>query len=234
MSKTLVIAIDGPAGSGKSTIAKFLATQLNSVYVDTGAMYRTITYLALRNGIVDDTAAVIELSKNVSIDLKFENGLTRVFADGEELTEFIRTPEVNAKVSDVSRIGEVREQLVKIQKEMGARQTIVAEGRDTTTVVFPEADLKVFLTADLEERAKRRLKEFEEKGIEITLDKVKENLANRDKIDSSRKISPLRKADDAVELDTTSISIEQELEMLMNKVKLLLNSEKVFNATKVN
>ncbi|MBZ0180798.1 MAG: (d)CMP kinase [Melioribacteraceae bacterium] len=225
MSKNLVIAIDGPAGSGKSTIAKYLAQKLNAVYVDTGAMYRAITFLALRNDIADNTPEVINLVRDLDIKLRFEFGITRVFVNDEEVTHNIRTKEVNDKVSDISRIPEVREELVKIQKKLGENQTIVAEGRDTTTVVFPEADFKIFLTADLDVRAERRFKEFLEKGTEIDLDAVKSNLAERDRIDSSRKVSPLKKAEDAFELDSTSLTIKEELDMLLEKIKSLKETE---------
>jgi len=224
MSKKIIIAIDGPAGSGKSTIAKYLATQLNAVYLDTGAMYRAITYLAQRSGFVDDKEKVIELTRSLEINLKFENGITRIFANGEELTDFIRTPEVNSKVSDISVIPEVRAELVTIQKRMGEAETLVAEGRDTTTVVFPNADIKVFLTASIDVRAERRLKEYKEKGIDTNFEDVRDSLANRDKIDSGRAVSPLTKAEDAFELDTSGISVQEELDVIMNRVKELLNA----------
>ena len=220
MSKNLIIAIDGPAGSGKSTLAKNLAEKLGSVYVDTGAMYRAITYLALRNKIADDEAAVIEMTRGLNIELQYKNNLTHVFSNGEEVTDFIRTAEVNAKVSDISRIPEVRAELVKIQRKMGEANTLVAEGRDVTTVVFPNADIKIFLTADLDVRAERRLKEYREKGDnEITFEEVKTNLAERDRIDSGRAVSPLKKAEDAFVIDSTGISVEDELEKVLNRVE---------------
>lgn len=225
MSKNLVIAIDGPAGSGKSTIAKYLAQKLKAVYVDTGAMYRAITYLALRNNIEENTPEVIALVRTLNIELKFENGITRVFVNEEEVTDNIRTKAVNDKVSDISRIPEVREELVKIQKKLGENQTIVAEGRDTTTVVFPDADFKIYLTADLDVRAERRFKEFLENDTEIDLESVKLNLADRDRIDSSRKVSPLKKAEDAFEVDSTSLTIKEELDMLLEKIKDLKKTE---------
>ncbi|NOX17515.1 MAG: (d)CMP kinase [Chlorobi bacterium] len=219
MSKNLIIAIDGPAGSGKSTLAKNLAEKLNSVYVDTGAMYRAITYLALRNKIADDEAAVIKMTRGLNIKLQYKDGLTHVLVNGEEVTDFIRTAEVNAKVSDISRIPEVRAELVKIQRRMGEANTLVAEGRDVTTVVFPDAEIKIFLTADLDVRTERRLKEYREKGdSQITFEEVKTNLAERDKIDSGRAVSPLKKADDAFELDSTNISIGDELNIVLNKI----------------
>jgi cytidylate kinase len=222
MSKKIIIAIDGPAGSGKSTAAKNIAQKLGFTYLDTGAMYRAITFLALRNGIADDFSAVIELARNIDLKLKFENGITRVFVNGEELTEQIRSAEVNSKVSDISRIPEVRSELVKIQKRLGESGNIVAEGRDVTTVVFPEADLKIYLTASIDVRTKRRLREFEEKNIKITYEEVKENLQKRDKIDSGREISPLRKAEDALEFDNSALTPEQDLDFLLIRIKEVL------------
>ena len=218
MSKKIIIAIDGPAGSGKSTAAKNLAQKLGFIYVDTGAMYRAITYIAMQRGIVDDIRAVIDMMKNLDISLKFENGVTRVFVNGEEITDFIRTQEVNSKVSDISVIPQVREELVKLQRQMGAKGNLIAEGRDTTTVVFPQADIKVFLTATLDERAKRRYKEYLEKNINTTLDEVRDSIANRDRIDSGREVSPLRKADDAIEIDNSNTPIEEEIEFLLKKI----------------
>ncbi|MFA7290000.1 MAG: (d)CMP kinase [Melioribacteraceae bacterium] len=218
MAKRIVIAIDGPAGSGKSTAAKYLAEKLGFTYVDTGAMYRAITFKAMELGIVEDVEKVIELTKSIKISLNFENGITRVFVNEEEVTDKIRTLEVNSKVSDISKIGEVRKELVKIQRKLGEDKNLVAEGRDTTTVVFPNADLKIFLTASLDERAKRRFAEFKEKKSDITMDEVKINLASRDSIDSSRDVSPLKKADDAIEFDNTHTSILDEINILLSKI----------------
>ena len=218
MLKKVIIAIDGPAGSGKSTAAKNIAQNLGFTYLDTGAMYRAITFLALRNGIVENIPAVIDLVNKISLKLKFENNLTRVFIDDEEVTNHIRTPEVNSKVSEISTIPEVRSELVKIQKKLGEDGNIVAEGRDVTTVVFPAADVKIYMTASVEERAKRRFKEFQEKKADITIEEVKENIEKRDKIDSSRSVSPLKKADDAIEFDNTGLSINDELVMLLNMI----------------
>lgn len=219
MLKKVIIAIDGPAGSGKSTAAKNIAQYLGFTYLDTGAMYRAITFLALRQGIVENIPAVIELARKISLKLKFENNITRVFIDDEEVTSNIRTPEVNSKVSEISTIPEVRFELVKIQKKLGEEGNIVAEGRDVTTVVFSDADVKIYMTASVEERAKRRFKEFQEKKADITLEEVKENIEKRDKIDSGRSISPLKKADDAIEFDNTGLSINDELDILLNIVK---------------
>jgi CMP/dCMP kinase len=222
MSKNIIIAIDGPAGSGKSTAAKNLANKLGFTYLDTGAMYRAITYLALRAGIVDNKDEVIKIAQSVSLRLLTEDGKTRVFADNEELTDQIRTYEVNSKVSEVSVIPEVRTEMVKIQKRVGSEGCIVAEGRDVTTVVYPDADVKIYLTASIEERAKRRFKEFQTKHDNISMEEVQANLEKRDKIDSGRAVSPLRKADDAIEFDNTGLTPEEDLKYLLNIVNDVL------------
>ncbi len=219
MSENVVIAIDGPAGAGKSTVAKGLAQLLNYVYVDTGAMYRAITFIVLRNNVEDEIDEIIKIANQADIKLRFENGVTRVFVNGEEVTENIRTPEVNGKVSDVSKIPEVREQMVKIQRKLGQNTNIIAEGRDTTTVVFPDATIKVYLTASLDERVKRRHKELVEKGMNLTFEEVKENIMQRDRIDSSREASPLIKADDAVEVDSTNMTIPDEIYKILEMIE---------------
>ncbi len=225
MLKKIIIAIDGPAGSGKSTAAKNLAKNLGFIYLDTGAMYRAITFMAIQKGIADDVEAVIEMTKKLNLNLKFENGITKVFVDKKEITDEIRSAEVNSKVSEISAIPEVREEMVKIQKAIGTRGNIVAEGRDVTTVVFPDADVKIYLTASLDKRAERRLKEFHQKNIPITLEEVKSNLEKRDKIDSGRKVSPLKKAEDAIEFDNTNFTPEEDLKFLLNKVNEILESK---------
>ncbi len=222
MSKNIIVAIDGPAASGKSTAAKRLAKALGFLYLDTGAMYRAITYAVLKNEILDDLEKIFQLVKNIELKLKYENGVTRIFIDGEEVTDFIRTPEVNDKVSEISRIPEVRQEMLKLQRAIADQGNLVAEGRDITTVVFPQADVKIFMTASLDERAKRRYKEHLERGEEVTFEEVKNNLQKRDQIDSGRKVSPLRKADDAFELDTTNLSVDEEL----NKMVELVNKAK--------
>lgn len=223
MSKKIVVAIDGPAGSGKSTIAKALAKKLGFVYLDTGAMYRAITYLAISKSIADEITKVIELTRNIDLKLSFENGVTRVFVDDVEVTDKIRTPEINAKVSDISRIPEIRQEMVRIQRNLGEKGSLIAEGRDTTTVVFPEADLKIFLTATLEERAKRRFLEYRQKGEQTNLEDVKKSIENRDYIDSHREVSPLKKADDSVEIDTTNMTVGSEQELILEKIEKIKN-----------
>ncbi len=220
MSNNLIIAIDGPAGSGKSTTAKLLAQKLGFLYIDTGAMYRAITYLALRNGIIGDDKKIIELAEKSDIKLDFSEGKTKIFVNGEELTDKIRSIEVNKNVSDVSKIKDLRKILVKKQREMGGKDNgVVMEGRDITTVVFPNADVKIYLTASIDERAKRRAKEFMERGTEVPLDEIKKNLEQRDQIDSSREASPLTKAEDAVEVDTSNITIEKQVDLILKEVK---------------
>ena len=227
MSKFITIAIDGPAASGKSTLAKYLADKLGYLYIDTGAMYRAITYYALENNIAEDEHAVVQSVKNLNIELKYKNGITSVFINGEDITDKIRTPEVNAKVSDISKIRDVRTELVKLQQKFGRNNNLIVEGRDTTTVVFPEADLKIFLTAEVAERAKRRFLEFQEKGVVIELNEVEKSINNRDRIDSGRDVSPLKKADDAIELDTTNLTVEQEIDRIVKKVEEL-TGEKIY------
>lgn len=219
MQKFIVIAIDGPAASGKSTLAKYLADKLGYLYVDTGAMYRAITYYALENNIEENEKDIIEAVQNLNLKLDYVDGITKVFIDDEEVTDKIRTPQVNSKVSDISKIKDVRIELVKLQQKFGENNNLIVEGRDTTTVVFPDADLKIFLTADVIERARRRQLEFSGKGLNLSLEDVENSIKNRDRIDSGRDVSPLIKADDAIELDTTNLTIEQEIEKIIKKVE---------------
>ena len=222
MSKRLIVAIDGPAGSGKSTSAKLVAQKLGYLYIDTGAMYRAVTFLAIRNNVLNNFDAVIKIAETSNISLKFLNGSTQVSVDGEDITNNIRTGEVNSKVSDVSKIKEVREALVSKQREMAMKDGgVVMEGRDIGTVVFPNADVKIFLTASIEQRAKRRAKEYEEKGIEVSVNDIKNNLVKRDEIDSTREISPLTKADDAIVVDTSKVTIQEQVEIILDNIKLV-------------
>lgn len=220
MSKGLIIAIDGPAGSGKSTSAKLIAKKLGYVYIDTGAMYRAITYLALENEAINDESRIIELARNCKIDLDYKDGEVIVLLDGRNISKEIRSAEVNSQVSDVSKISEVRKVLVEKQREMGAKGNgVVMEGRDIGTVVFPNADVKIFLTASLDIRANRRTREYNENGSKVLVDDIKSNLSNRDKIDSSRNDSPLTKASDAVEVDTTNVTIDEQVNLILEEAK---------------
>jgi cytidylate kinase len=220
MSKKIIVAIDGPAGSGKSTTAKLVALRLNYLYIDTGAMYRAVTLFAIRNNILGKSDDIIKMANDLNITLNFVDGETKVTVNGEDVSDMIRSVDVNKNVSDVSAIEGVRKILVKKQQKMGKDGGVVMEGRDITTVVFPNADVKIFLTAVIDERAKRRALEFSQKGTEIPIDQVKENLANRDHIDSHREISPLTKAPDAIEVDTSNISIDEQVNQILSAVKL--------------
>lgn len=228
MSKGLVVAIDGPAGSGKSTSAKLIAQKLGYIYIDTGAMYRAITYLALQNGAIGNNSSIIELARKCKIDLKFEDGEVIVLLNNQNVSKEIRSSEVNAHVSEVSKISEVRKVLVEKQRAMGVRgDGVVMEGRDIGSVVFPEADVKIFLTASLDIRADRRAKEYVEKGSNVYVDDIKQNLSNRDKIDSSRNDSPLIKAVNAIEVDTTTITIPQQVNLILEEVKKVAKKKNI-------
>lgn len=225
MFEKLIIAIDGPAGSGKSTTAKLLAQKLGYLYIDTGAMYRAVTLYAIKNNLLGNDEKIIELANKLNIDLKFENGQTKVFVDGNDVSESIRSLEVNQNVSPVSKIEGVRKVLVQKQKEMGKNGGVVMEGRDITTVVFPNADVKIFLTATIDERAKRRALEFAQKGQNLDIEKVKENISERDRIDSNRAVSPLKKSEDAIEIDTSDLSIEQQVNLILEEVEKIADKK---------
>lgn len=228
MSKKLIVAIDGPAGSGKSTSAKLVAQRLGYVYIDSGAMYRAVTYLALKKKILGNEKAIGDLASSADIHLDYVNGETRVNANGNDITEELRSIEVNQNVSEVSRIEEVRKALVRQQQTMGHRDRgLVMEGRDITTIVFPDADVKIFLTASIEQRAKRRAEEYKKKGISVSIDEIKENIIERDKIDSTRKMSPLIKAPDAIEIDTSKVSIEEQVNLILEQVKRIAEKKSI-------
>ena len=228
MSKKLIVAIDGPAGSGKSTSAKLVAQRLGYVYIDSGAMYRAVTYLALKKKILGNEKAIGDLANSAHIHLDYVNGETRVNANGNDITEELRSIEVNQNVSEVSRIEEVRKALVRQQQTMGHRDRgLVMEGRDITTIVFPDADVKIFLTASIEQRAKRRAEEYKKKGISVSIDEIKENIIERDKIDSTRKMSPLIKAPDAIEIDTSKVSIEEQVNLILEQVKRIAEKKSI-------
>jgi cytidylate kinase len=201
-----IVAVDGPAGSGKSTISKVVAEKFNLTYLDTGAMYRMIAFKSLKDGVdLDDIPKVIELLSDVNIDMK--DG--KFFVDGVDVSLDIRTPEVTAIVSKVAAIREVRVKLVDLQRKISQGKNVILDGRDIGTVVFVNADLKVFLVASPEERAKRRVLDFKSKGIEESFDDVLSEIIRRDDFDSNRKESPLKKAEDAVEIDTSFMNIDE-------------------------
>ena len=208
----MIIAIDGPAGSGKSTIAKLIAEDLGLVYLDTGAMYRLVTLKALNDGILGDFEKIKKMLDNLNIDIR-ENGF---YLDNVDVSEKIRKPVVSENVSDIAAIREVREKMVDLQRKFSESKNVILDGRDIGTVVFPNADVKIFLVADAKERANRRYKELAAKGENVRIEEIYENILKRDEIDSTRKESPLKKAEDAIKVDTTSKSIEEVKNEILN------------------
>ncbi len=216
----LVIAIDGPAASGKSTTAKLVARRLGYTHVDTGAMYRAVTLKVLRSGIDPlDEQSIRLLLESTRVALEDHGGTLGVFLDDENVTEEIRTPEVTTAVSSVSSLRSVREGMVREQRRMGEKGGIVLEGRDIGTVVFPDADLKFFVVASIVERARRRLQELRQKGIQARLKDLERELQERDRIDSTRPESPLQRAPDAIEVDTSSMTVAQQVELVVEMVR---------------
>jgi len=219
MEKPIAIAIDGPAAAGKSTVAKIVASQLSYVYIDTGAMYRALTYKALQEKIaLDDEQAVFKLLKNSTIDLVQTEEGQLVKLDGNDVSLEIRNQEVTSNVSIVAQHGSVREEMVNRQRQLAAKRGVVMDGRDIGTHVIPDAELKIFLIASVQERAERRHKENIEKGFSSDLEQLKDEIRKRDQLDSEREVSPLVKAEDAIEIDTTSLSIEEVAGKILNKV----------------
>ena len=219
-SKKITIAIDGPAASGKSTTARLVAEKLSYIYIDTGAMYRAVTLKVLNQNIpVTDQEAVARIAKDIDIQFEKNNQKTIIYMDGEDVSDAIRTPEVDRQISPVAANPKVRKILVKKQQEMGREGGVVLDGRDIGTVVFPNAELKIFMVASVEERAKRRLKDLENQGIQADLEKIKEEIRYRDLQDMKRSYGPLKKADDAIEIDTTDLTIEQQVEKILELTK---------------
>ncbi|NLD50107.1 MAG: (d)CMP kinase [Clostridiaceae bacterium] len=220
-NKKIAIAIDGPAGAGKSTIARIISETLNILYLDTGAMYRTVALRAIRDGI--DTRSQDELKKmieNINIKVTYSDNKQHIFLDEEDVTELIRTSEVSIGASNVAVVPEVRIRMVEIQRQIASQNSVVMDGRDIGTYVLPDAEFKFFLNASLEERAKRRYKEQLLKGITGTsLEEVKKDMEYRDKNDSSREFAPLCKATDAIEIDTTNMSIENVVDKILGYIK---------------
>lgn len=217
----MIIAVDGPAGAGKSTVAKILAKRLGFLYIDTGAMYRALTLKALENNVpIGDEQKIIQLAQDVRIDLRNNvDGSLSVILDGRDVSLDIRKGKITQFVSDLAKIKEVRQILVKMQRALGQRGDCVLDGRDIGTVVFPDAEKKFFIDASAEERTRRRFKELKELKQNVLQEDVARDLSNRDKIDSTRKASPLRKAADAIYIDTTSFSIEQVVDKMLGFIK---------------
>lgn len=223
--KKIIIAIDGNSGCGKSSTAKALAKELRYIYIDTGAMYRAVTYFFIKNNIdLNDELDVGEALKQIDISFEYnvESGKNETYLNGKNVEYQIRQMDVSRLVSPVSEISAVRRKLVEQQRRMGQEKGVVMDGRDIGTVVFPEAELKVFMSASLEVRAERRKLELHEKGTDVALQDVIENLAERDRIDSSRNDSPLKKADDAIEIDTTNLTFDEQVNKILVLVKELV------------
>lgn len=217
MRENFIIAIDGFSSCGKSTVAKAIAKKLNFVFVDSGSMYRAVTLYFLRNQInITDTEAIKNALENIHIDFIPNTEKTQILLNGEDISDEIRQMEVSEKVSEVSAIKEVRSAMVAQQQQLGARRDIVMDGRDIGTTVFPDADLKLFMTADPTVRALRRYAELVAKGETVTLNEVTENLAHRDHIDSTREESPLRQAEDAIVLDNSNLTYDEQLDFVLN------------------
>ncbi|WP_449036013.1 (d)CMP kinase [Peptostreptococcus stomatis] len=214
--ENLVIAIDGPAGAGKSTISKLIAKNLGINYIDTGAMYRAITYKCLKSGIdINDRQKVVDLCSRTEVDF-VDNS---IYLDGVRLGEEIRTLEVSSKVSDVAKIPQVREFLLEKQREIGKRSDVILDGRDVGTHIFPDTKYKFFLNASAQEMGRRRYQELVDKGQTVVLEDIIEDIKKRDYIDSTREVAPLVKADDAIEVDSTSMTIDQVVTYISDMVR---------------
>lgn len=219
-NKSLTIAIDGPASSGKSTVAKRIAADLGLIYVDTGAMYRTLTFEALKNNVnIKDQKALVDLLEKTEITFEPDEKGQSVFSNGVDVTYGIRDNNVTNTVSVVAAHSKVRQLMVKRQQDMALDNGVVMDGRDIGTVVLPDADLKIFLVASVKERAERRHKENKEKGIFSDLDQLKKDIAERDYKDSTRDSSPLKQAEDAVRIDTTKMTIDEVVDTIKNLIK---------------
>lgn len=218
---TITIAIDGPAASGKSTIAKQIAKKLNITYIDTGAMYRGVTLAILKRGIeVDNVQEIRNILNNIELDFNFVNGVQHLFLDGQDAEEEIRSIEVSQNVSAVSALEFVREKLVDLQRKMAEKQSVVMDGRDIGTVVLPKADFKFFFIASPEIRAQRRYDENIARGINTqTFEELKQDIIRRDEYDSTREHSPLKQADDAIAVDTGLLSIEENVEYVLSLIQ---------------
>jgi len=215
------IALDGPSGAGKSTIARAVATRYNYIYIDTGAMFRALAWKAIGCGydIKNDEESIKAMLAQTRLDIQRRGGEQVVYVDGKDVSGLIRTPEVSKGASDIAVIGFVRSWILKTERELASKYNCIMDGRDIGTAVLPDADVKIFLTASAEERAKRRLKELREKGTEVSFDEVLAEMKYRDKQDSEREIAPLTKADDAIEADTTGLSFEESVALVDNIIK---------------
>lgn len=217
----MIVAIDGPAGSGKGTVTKILADRLGLINLDTGATYRCVALMTLKNNYtLEDESEIVDLLPNIDIEFKRENGEEKVFLNGEDVTKEIRSKEVNKIVSQVSGITPVRIYMAELQRKMAKGKDVIMEGRDIGTYVFPNAEVKIYLDADVEERAKRRYKENLEKGVDMSYEEVLDNIKKRDENDKNKEIGALKVADGAIIVDTTSKTIEEVANEIENIIKL--------------
>jgi cytidylate kinase len=220
LKRNLKIAIDGPAASGKSTTAKMLAKRLGYLYIDTGAMYRAVTLAVLRSNItLNDVNAIVDLVDRLDIELKQKENGIHTYLNKEDVSEEIRLPKITAVISQLSAYAQVREIMVKKQRVLAQKGGIIMDGRDIGTVVLPDADVKIFMQADINKRAKRRYDELKDKGLVVDYNEIKTEINRRDSIDSSRNISPLKPAHDAYIIDTSNLSIEQQVAQVIDIIK---------------
>ncbi len=213
------VAIDGPAGAGKSTVAKAAAKELGYIYVDTGALYRTVALNAVRNGVADDDEKIVQMLDKTVVELKHIDGVQAVFLNGEDVSSLIRTPEISMGASKVSAIPKVREFLLDLQRDIAKKNNVIMDGRDIATVVLPNADVKIFLFASPECRAQRRYKELIEKGEDVKFEDVLADVNQRDYQDSHREIAPLRPSKESVMCDTSELNLEESIQAVVNIVK---------------
>ena len=217
LNKRLNIAIDGPAGAGKSTIAKMVSKKLNCIYVDTGAMYRAVALFSIKNGIAsDDEKRIAKEIENIQVDIQFEAGDQKVLLNGKDVTEEIRAERVGNWASEISKYTLVREYLVKMQREVATKQDVVMDGRDIGTVVLPQANVKIYLTASSKVRAMRRYNELTQKGVFCDIHDIEQGIMERDAQDMNREISPLRQAKDAILIDSSNMTIDEVVEKIVS------------------
>lgn len=213
------VAIDGPAGAGKSTVAKSAAKELGYIYVDTGALYRTIALSAVRANIIDDDGSIISMLNDIKVELKHVDGVQAVFLNGEDVSALIRTPEISMGASKVSAIPEVRAYLLDLQRNIAKENNVIMDGRDIATVVLPDAQVKIFLFASPECRAQRRFKELIEKGEDVKYEDVLDDVNKRDYQDSHREIAPLKPSEDSIMADTSELNLEESIALVVNTIK---------------
>lgn len=213
------VAIDGPAGAGKSTIAKAAAKELGFIYVDTGALYRAVAYNAVKNGVIDDEQGIISMLDDTKVELKYVEGVQSVYLNGEDVSGFIRTPENSMGASKVSAIPQVREFLLNLQREIAKTNNVIMDGRDIATVVLPDAEVKIFLFASPECRAERRYKELVEKGENVSFDDVLKDVNQRDYQDSHREIAPLKPSEESIMADTSELTLQESIDLIVNTIK---------------